>query len=193
MKTNTSYALSILLGCNNYQRFTNSPSTTLSGLGATDVDLVKLYDSAYAVASWTHHSMTQLMQPFPDGLVPRQTQHSLQPKRTDTLLLARHVPHRPKPQTQWLAGVLKDRPGSGGNLVPTIPTMVKAPASKPASTMAASGTDKPIRPTQLNQVFPACLVSCKAALKIENSLRIVFHAWILHIVATGVKRIARIF
>jgi hypothetical protein len=61
MKTNTSYALSFILGCDNYQRFTQSPSTALSGLDATDVDLVNLYDSAYSVAAWTHHSTTQLM------------------------------------------------------------------------------------------------------------------------------------
>ena len=49
---------------------------------------------------------------------------------------------------------------------------------------------KPVRPTQLVQIFPARLLRTEAVVEFKQRLRIVLvHSQILHIVATGVNRI----
>lgn len=100
----------ILLCCDNDNcLFLRSSTTDTLVCRTAHIDFVHLDDTIQAIPSWSHHGSPQLMQPSPGSLITAESQHSLQPKRTDAVFLARNKPHTQKPGAQWLSGSLEDR------------------------------------------------------------------------------------
>ena len=58
--------------------------------------------------------------------------------------------------------------------------------------MPTAWTTEAFRPTQLSHILPAGFLSTEPFLELENRPWIILHAHILHLVVTGVKRIAPI-
>ena len=99
------------------------------------------------------------------------------------------MPHRAKPQTQGLAGAMKNRAGRYGSLDPTLLATPKPPVRPPRFIRSALRAHKPIRPTQSRQVFQASSLGRKPLLKLRQRPGIVFHDQTLHFVVTGVNPI----
>ena len=99
------------------------------------------------------------------------------------------MPHRPKPQTQGLAGAMENRAGRYGSLDPTLLATPQPPVRPPRSIRSALRANKPIRPTQSRQVFQASSIGCKPLLEFLQRPRIIFHDQTLHLVVTGVNPI----
>jgi hypothetical protein len=121
---------------------------------AAPVSLVHLHCPVQSVPAWPHHGSPQLMQHGPCGLVTAQPQRSLQPKSTDSVLLAGNVPHSPEPSGQRKMTFLKKRPGSYRRLMAAVSTKPQPPTHRPSSLSSTLRADKALDPAQGKQVPP---------------------------------------
>ncbi len=118
-------------------------------------------------------------------------------QRTGSVLLTGHgAIYRATPQLQGQMAVLENSPSHisrHGGLVLTGGTEIcHAPAPRqPNFSPPALWTDKSVRPTQRRQVGTTLLFSGKPAFHLQKRPRIVlYHPFPLHVVVTGVNRIA---
>ena len=112
-------------------------------------------------------------------------------KSVGTVFLCGNVPHRAKPQTQWLTGAMENRAGGHGSLDATALTTPQPSARPPRYICPTPWAHKSIRPTQSGQVFQASSLGHEPLLKFRQRPRIVFHDQTLYLVATGVNPIPR--
>src|SRR5215472_17010325 len=167
--------LAIFFHCNCKHRFAFYLASLNPFLFAADQSLVYFYPPLQPIPARTHHGVAQFMQHRPGRLVALQAQHALQAHGADPVLLAGHPPHRPEPQGQWQAAVLKDRSRSHRNLAMTpraLPQQIRRRPRLPPSTARAL---EAIRPAQLKQICPAGLLGRKPGLQFQQISRIVLH------------------
>ena len=127
----------------------------------------------------------------PRGLVAAQAQDTLQPKRTGTVLLARHMPHGSAPQPQRQMAVLENRARSHRGLVPTVTTDQSPPLRGPRFSPATPWADKSFRPPERPQVSSALLIGGKSLFQFQKRLWVVLnHPFLLQLGVGGVNRIA---
>jgi hypothetical protein len=88
----------------NNQRLARCPSATLPWFLPTYVDFIYLNRAQKPVPSRSHHSMTELVQPCPGGLIAAQIENALQSERIGSIFLTRQVPDSTKPNPQRLPG-----------------------------------------------------------------------------------------
>jgi hypothetical protein len=80
-------------------------------------------------------------------LITAQAEYSLNPKRTDAMLLIRHIPHRLKPKPQWFPRPLENRARCRRCLTLASRTSLLPPGRHPRIGSPAGGTPKSVRPT----------------------------------------------
>ena len=166
-----------------------SSATLTAFLTSTDISFAYLNAPRESVSSRSHHSPSKFVQPLPGCLIAAWLNDSSKAKSVSTVFLGGNVPHRAKPQTQGLAGAMKNRAGRYGSLDPTLLATPKPPVRPPRFIRSALRAHKPIRPTQSRQVFQASSLGRKPLLKLRQRPGIVFHDQTLHFVVTGVNPI----
>ena len=137
--------------------------------------LIDFNSAAQQFAIRTYHRPTKPMQHCPRSLVAVQTEHSLQPKSTDALLLVGDVPRRSEPDPQRGACLVEDCSGRHAALMSA--TSADQPA--PCSTFGpiqrpASGATEPVRPSQTLQVRCAGFIAGKPVLEFNPGARVLF-------------------
>ena len=111
-------------------------------IGFVDLDL-----AIQKLSARSNHGPAQLMEPCPSRLITAQAEYSLNPKRTDAVLLIRHIPHRLEPKPQRFPRTLEDRPRGRRRLTLASRTSLLAPGRHPRLGSPAGRTPKPGRPT----------------------------------------------
>ena len=183
---------SFILNTDDDQCFPFCPSTTLTTFfTSTDIGFVDLNAPRELVSPRSHHSSSEFLQPLPRGLIAAWFNDSSKAKSVSTVLLGGNVPHRTKPQTQWLTGAMENRAGGYGSLNATFSATPQPTVRPPRSIRSTPGAEKPLRPTQSDQVFKTGFLRRKPLLEFCQRPRIVFHGQTLHLVATGVNPIPR--
>src|SRR6266478_6209673 len=124
------------------------------------------------------------MHPSPSRLITTQPKHSLQAQRAGSVLLAGHLPHCPEPHLQWLPRILENGSCRGRGLVIALAALPQRDTYRPRLAVAAAGTPKTFRPTQLEQVLPTRLLRREPRLELLYRPRIVLHGAMLLIGAT---------
>ena len=179
-----------ILNADDDQGFPLCPSTSLpTFFASTDIGFVYLNAPRESVSSRPHHSPSEFVQPLPGGLIAAWLNDSSKAESVGTVFLGGDVPHRAKPQTQWLTGAMENRAGGYGSLDATVLTTPQPTACPPRSIRPTLGAHEPMRPTQSRQVFQASALGRKPLLELRQRPRIVFHDQTLHLVATGVNPI----
>ena len=69
-----------------------------ANLPAAHIGFVDLDLAIQKLSARSNHGPAQLMEPCPSRLITAQAEYSLNPKRTDAVLLIRHIPHRLEPK-----------------------------------------------------------------------------------------------
>lgn len=115
------------------------------------------------------------MQPGPCRLVAPQAQFPLQSDRAGAIFLARHRPHRPKPNRQRFACVLEDCPSRHRALITATRTLQQYAPHRPVFSPITTGTTKPIWPPQPDQKIPAGCFRRKARLKFSQISGVILH------------------
>jgi hypothetical protein len=172
-KPNSSDSAAADLGSNDHGRLPFSASPTRSRVGSAKVGLIDLDFTSEAISSWADHRSSQLVQPCPGRLIASKTQRSLKPECARSVLLTRHPPHRVKPESQRLSGLVKQRAGSQRCLEQTAPTHQTSPRFAPDLRFAASGTGEAVRPPQGEDVRLACFLACEALAEFYEVSRVI--------------------
>jgi len=194
LKANSSKPLRrFVLNAYDYKSFPFCSSTTLTAfLTPTDIGFVYLNVPGESVPSRSYHSPSEFVQPLPGCLIATWLNDSLKAKSVSTVFLGGDVPHRSKPQPQWLTSSMENRAGRYRCLGATLLATPQPPVSPPCSICSALRAHKTIRPTQSCQIFQASSFSRKSLLKLCKRPWIVLHDQTLHFVATGVNPIPRL-
>jgi hypothetical protein len=127
---------------------------TQSGLRTADPGVVDFHLTVERFAGGIHHGAPQLVEHHPRRFVAAQAQLPLQQQRRDPSLVGRHEVRGPEPPRERHLGVVQDRPGRQGDLVPTGGTLSRASRHdrvRPSVTTAP--TPKPVRPPTPHQVL----------------------------------------
>ena len=177
-------SVAVLLGSNEDQGLTQSPSATFTWLLAANVRLIDFHRACKSIAGGSYHGMTQFMQPQPSSSIASQPQRPLKPQGADSMFLIRYVPHSPEPNLQWFSRILKDRASGYRSLQAALLAVEQATGRSPSRAGLTSRTQKTLRPPQCYQVLDAGLFACKPTLKLHKGPRIIFHPHILHIGVT---------
>ncbi len=187
--SNASDASTILLGRDNDQRLGWTAPSFESW--PTDLGFVHFDPSAEFIPTGSDHGPTEFMKNRPRRLIAAQAQDTLHPKRTGSVLLARHMPHRSAPQPQRQTAVLENRPCGHRCLVPTTATDHSPSLRGPRFSPPTLWADKSFRPPECLQVSTALFVSGKSPFQFQKRLRIVLnHPFLLRLGVGGVNRIA---
>ena len=125
--------------------FPSAPRPRFAFLTSTDISFVYLNAPRESVSSRSHHSPSKFVQPLPGCLIAAWLNDSSKAKSVSTVFLGGNVPHRAKPQTQGLAGAMKNRAGRYGSLDPTLLATPKPPVRPPRFIRSALRAHKPIR------------------------------------------------
>ncbi len=174
-QANSPDASSILLCGNHHERFSYGlPSVNVFFL-TSDKRFIDLDASLQTVPARTHHCATQFVQPCPSRQIATQAQRTLHTDRTGPVLLTRDVPHGPKPHSQRLARILKNRPRRHRCLITASVANEPASRGRPAALMMAARTNEPVRPPQPNQVVPTGFLRRKPVFQLQDRPGIVFH------------------
>ena len=118
-----------------------------ANLPAAHIGFVDLDLAIQKLSARSNHGPAQLMEPCPSRLITAQAEYSLNPKRTDAVLLIRHIPHRLEPKPQRFPRTLEDRPRGRRRLTLASRTSLLAPGRHPRLGSPAGRTPKPGRPT----------------------------------------------
>ncbi len=118
-----------------------------ANLPAAHIGFVDLDLAIQKLSARSNHGPAQLMEPCPSRLITAQAEYSLNPKRTDAVLLMRHIPHRLEPKPQRFPRTLEDRPRGRRRLTLASRTSLLAPGRHPRLGSPAGRTPKPGRPT----------------------------------------------
>ena len=118
-----------------------------ANLPTAHICFVNLDLAIQKVSARSNHGPAQLMEPCPSRLITAQAEYSLNPKRTDAMLLIRHIPHRLEPKPQRFPRTLEDRPRARRCLTLASRTSLLTPDRHPRLGSPAGRTPKPVRPT----------------------------------------------
>jgi hypothetical protein len=129
-------------------------TATEAGLRPADPGVVDLHFAVERLAGRVDHRPPQLMEHHPRGFVPSQTELSLQQKRRDPPLVGRHQIGGPEPLRQRDFGVVQNRPGRQGYLMPASRAFPPSLCHEGVGTwMSASRTAEPVGPPTDGQVL----------------------------------------
>ncbi len=134
-------------GSNRDNRFLVCFPPRNANLPAAHIGFVDLNLAIQKVSARSNHGPAQLMEPCPSRLITAQAEYSLNPKRTDAMLLIGHIPHRLEPKPQRFPRTLEDRPRGRRRLTLASRTSLLAPGRHPRLGSPAGRTPKPGRPT----------------------------------------------
>ena len=134
-------------GSNRDNRFLVCFPPRNANLPAAHIGFVDLDLAIQKLSARSNHGPAQLMEPCPSRLITAQAEYSLNPKRTDAVLLIRHIPHRLEPKPQRFPRTLEDRPRGRRRLTLASRTSLLAPGRHPRLGSPAGRTPKPGRPT----------------------------------------------
>lgn len=180
---NAADTLSTFLGGNDdYRLVIRQPSHKTFFLTAP-VGFVHLNRSPQAIPTRTNHGSPQLMEPCPSGHIAPKPKRMLKTHRARTIFLAGNVPDSPEPHSQRLPRVLKNRSCCRRRLKAASPTDQTSSRSHPVSGSPTTRADKPFGPPNLNQIFPAGILSRKPFFKFQDRARVVFHTRIKYIIS----------
>ncbi len=174
-QTDAADASSVFLGRHYDYGLVCRPSPNNPFFFAAPVSVVYLDCSPQSIAAGANHSPAKFVQPRPRGQVAAKAKHLLETHRACAVLLTGDMPNRSEPHPQRLSRILKNSPGRHRPLMPARPTDQAAPRSRPASAAAATGTNKAVRPSELEQVAPTGILSRKSVLKLQNRSRVILH------------------
>ena len=176
LQPDAAYPRSVHLGRDDDQGFPRRATSGLARLRATPVGLIGLDRPREPVAPRTDHRGPQLVQPRPGRAVAAQPQRPLEPQGTDPRLLVRHVPHGAEPQAQIRLRVLEDRPRQDRRLVAAERAVIQAASRRPDAGGATPQTPHALRPAQLDEVRPTCLLRGEPPFKLHERAWVVVHA-----------------
>ena len=138
-----------------------------------DDRLVGLDQPAERLALGVDHRAAQLGAQHPGGAVRAERELVLQLQRRNAVGVRRHQKRRPEPHRhRQLAGV-HDRAGGHRGLPTAISALVGEGfgLQQPGPAAAATRTDKPVRPTTLEEVLRTRALRRKAVLKLDQRPR----------------------
>ena len=98
------------------QSFSFYPSSSFAFSTSTDVSFVNLNFTRNPISSWSYHSPSQFVQPYPRCFITTWTNHTLKPKRIGSVYLIGNMPHHLEPQIQWFSSAMKNCTCSYGGL-----------------------------------------------------------------------------
>ena len=183
-------SLSRLLGQQNDQGLAFATTTTRTFGNSTQKRFIHLHFALQPITPWPNHGPPEFRQQSPSGLIASQAQHPLQSQSARAILLTRHIPQAPEPNSPWFVGVLKNRPCRYRSLGTTVSADPSVTLRRPCRFCVAARTIETIRPTQFKQVFTTGCLGREFGFKIQNSTRkFIRHANTLLVVAGGVNRI----
>lgn len=156
-KPNPANSPAVFLSSNHYQTFPQSATPSFPRLFSPYIGFVNLDPSRKAIPAGSDHGPPQFMEPGPRREITAKSEQSLQTQRTGTCLLIGYKPDSSKPHTQRLAGVLKDGSSRHRHLVATSTTNQQLTFGWPSLCSLTPRTDETQRPTQSEEVVPACL------------------------------------
>ena len=131
-------------------------------------------DTTQSILNWSHHSTAQFMQPLPCRMIASHTQKALQSKSISAIFLVCYMPHRTKPDWQWLTSSVQDSSLSHRGMCSTFRTMEQSPASLPYFLCLTLKTKKVIRPSQLLEILQAGGQGAKLFLKFHQCTWVIF-------------------
>jgi hypothetical protein len=145
--------------------------------------LVHFHRAMQPIPAGSNHCTAKLVKQRPSSSVTAKSENPLQAECTDTILLTRDMPHRPKPNCQRQAAILKNRSGTNRRLVPTPAAKQQTPAHQPGGTNAATGANKSVRPPQLEQIAPTAIFGRKPSFQFQQRPRVILinHLPTLHL------------
>ena len=186
--SNSSGSSSIFLRTNSYQCLLLCLAPPYSFLQSTQLRLIHLDPARKSIPPRPDHRPAQFVKPNPRRLITPQSQNPFQSQRTGTIFLTGHPPYRPKPERQWIMGILENRPSNHRCSVLALCTLENCHPDRPTFPAAATWTTKTFRPTHPIQIIPARFLSGKSPFKFHKISRIIFHnPHILHVGGTSVK------
>lgn len=174
----------------NHQRFVRSPSAMFPRPGTTKIDFINLHRPDQVITARANHRSAQSVKHRPGCFISAKSQNALQSQRTNSMLLANHLPDSPKPQTQRQSGVLKDGPSRNRNLNIAVAAVKLSSASHPSFSVTTVRANKPFWPPHLTKICSARFFSVEILFELKQCLGIMFHPRILYLGVTGVNRIS---
>jgi len=181
LKANSPNLVTRYIYHNNNQCLPCSSSASFPGFRTSDVGFIDFYSPGKTIPSRAHHGTPEFMQPTPGRMITAHTKHPLQSKRIRSIFLTCQMPDSPKPQSQGLFGILKNRICNNRSLKATLSTMQQSSFCPPRLSVSTMGTLKSFRPSNLKQVFAACLLRVKLFFKFQQCFWIVLHEGELYI------------
>ena len=137
------------------QSFSFCPSSSFAFSTSTDVGFVNLNITRDPISSWSYHSPSQFVQPYPRCFITTWTNHTLKPKRISSVFLIGNMPHHLEPQIQWFSSAMKNCTSSYGGLEVTYPAMPQSTACLPCLFRTTLRAYKTFRPPQFIHIFKA--------------------------------------
>ena len=174
-ETDSSNPVAIFLSRNNHQGFTLCSTTPFARLFPSNISFVNLYSSRKTVTPWSHHGMTEFVQPQPCRSVAAKAQDTLQPQGAYSLFLIRDIPNGSKPQLQRFSRILEYGSCCYRSLKMAFFAFIKSFSNLPSFMIATARATKSIRPTKAIKKVSARLFTAKPLLKFHQILWIIFH------------------
>jgi hypothetical protein len=155
-KPHPASSFTIFLGSNHYQTFSPSLTPSFARPFSPYRGFVNLDQSRKAISSGSDQGAPQFMEPSPGRVITAKSKQSLQTQRTGAGLLMGYKPKSPKPQSQRLAGVLKDGSSRHRSLIAAGATNQQMAFGWPSLCSLTLRTNEPLRPTQSDEIVSTC-------------------------------------
>ena len=168
LKADSSNSFAILLCHNDYQDFTCSSTSPFPWLWPSNISFINLHRARETITARSHHSTTQLVQPYPSSPITAQSQSTLHTKSTNSMFLISHIPHCSKPYHQRLTRILKNCARRYRSFISTVCAVIQILDSLPTLLILTPRTLKAIRPAQLKQILPASFFRSKLMFKFHK-------------------------
>src|SRR3990170_1952579 len=98
MQADSSGVIVFILNRNHNQGFTSSTPSTFSRTRSSNIGFIDLNGAFQAITARTYHRNPQFVQQRPCRFIPVKSKNSVKAQRTNSMLLANHLPHSSKPQ-----------------------------------------------------------------------------------------------
>src|ERR1017187_9626247 len=143
-----------------------SPSAAIQPSVRRPDGLVHFHPAREPITTGSDHRAPQFMQPRPGRPITAQSKDPLQTQRAGAVLLAGHIPHRPKPDRQRLPRVLEHRASRHRGLVVAARTLEQGGTHRPHLATSATWASEALRPPQVEEVLATSLLGREAGLEL---------------------------
>src|SRR6266487_6414697 len=132
--------------------------------------LIRLDEAAQRLALRIDHGPAQLGAQHPAGSVRAEAELALELQRRNAIGVRRHQERSPEPGGQRQLAGMHDRAGRHRGLTAAAGTLIGEGLGlqQPGSALAATGADKPFRPTALEEVFRTRALRRKTTLELDQ-------------------------